>query len=179
MTRSQRFLVLAAFVPAIAFAHPGHAEHSGFATGFLHPFSGVDHLLALAAVGMLAGRFETRAMAALLGAWMCLLTAGMVSAMAGMELPAVRPLLLVSIGVSAVLAFVVPKSPSRGMVGGIVALASFFAFFHGFAHGVRALETSSEVTFMVGIAAASALVLALAAGISRTLRPAATAGARR
>jgi urease accessory protein len=179
MTRSQRFLVLATFVPAIAFAHPGHAEHSSFATGFLHPFSGADHLLALAAVGMLAGRLEIRPMAALLGAWMCLLTGGMVAAMAGIELPAVRPLLVVSIGVSAVLAFVVPKSPSRGMVGGIVALASFFAFFHGFAHGERALETSSGLTFMVGIAAASALVLALAAGIARYVRPAITAGAAR
>jgi urease accessory protein len=179
MTRSSRLLVLAAFAPAIAFAHPGHTEHPGFASGFLHPFSGPDHLLALAAVGMLAGRLGIRAMAALLGAWMCLLVGGMVAAMAGIELPAVRPLLVVSIGVSAVLAIVVPKSPSRGMVGSIVALASFFAVFHGYAHGVRALETSSEATFMAGIAAASALVLALAAGITHTFRPAVTAGARR
>jgi hydrogenase/urease accessory protein HupE len=65
------------------------------------------------------------------------------------------------------------------MLGGIVAFASFFAFFHGYAHAARALETSSEATFMAGIAAASALVLALAAGIAHTVWPAVTAGARR
>lgn len=179
MTRSQRILALAAFVPTLAFAHPGHAEHAGFGAGFLHPFDGADHLLALVAVGVLAGRLEIRAMATLLGAWMCLLMGGMVAATAGIELPAVRPLLVVSIGVSAVLALVVPKSPSRGLVGGIVALASFFAFFHGFAHGERALATSSGPAFMAGIAAASALVLALAAGLARVVRPAITAGAAR
>ncbi len=183
MTRSLRILAFAAFVPTLAFAHPGHAEHSGFGAGFLHPFGGADHLLALVAVGMLAGRLEIRAMAALLGAWMCLLVGGMVAATAGIELPAVRPLLVVSIGVSAMLALVLPKSPSRGLVCGIVVLATFFAFFHGYAHGERALATSSETAFMVGIATASALVLTLAAGIvrslARTARPAVTAGARR
>src|SRR5688572_10622092 len=132
MTRSMRTLVLAAaifvpaLVPTIAFAHPGHAEHSGFAAGLTHPFNGADHLLALAAVGMLAGRLEVRAMAVLLGAWMCLLTGGMLAGLAGVDLPSVRPLLIVSIGVSALLAVMLPKAPSRGLVGGIIALATFF-----------------------------------------------------
>ena len=39
--------------PSVAFAHPGHGESSLLA-GFIHPFGGIDHLLAMTAVGLFA-----------------------------------------------------------------------------------------------------------------------------
>ncbi len=171
-------LTAAAFLPALAYAHPGHAEHAGFTQGLAHPFSGIDHLLALAAVGILAGRLGGRAMFALLGAWMGLLIVGAAAGFAGIELPPVRPLLIVSIGVCALLAIVLPKAPPRYLAAGIIALASFFAFFHGFAHGERAIAASAGVGYLIGVAAASAFVLALAAAVTRSKIPL-TANARR
>ena len=35
---------------ATAMAHPGHTE-GGFTSGLLHPMLGLDHLLAMAAIG--------------------------------------------------------------------------------------------------------------------------------
>ena len=47
--------VLATLVSTAAFAHAGdhsHLAHLGFAAGFAHPFTGLDHLLAMIAVGL-------------------------------------------------------------------------------------------------------------------------------
>jgi len=67
-----RIAALAAgFLPALAFAHPGHGEISSFAAGAMHPIGGVDHVAAFLIVGMLAvrlgGRYLWPMAAALLG----------------------------------------------------------------------------------------------------------------
>src|SRR5260221_13587565 len=49
------------FVPTIAFAHPGH-DGAGLVYGFLHPLGGVDHIIAMVAVGLLAARLGGRAL---------------------------------------------------------------------------------------------------------------------
>jgi hydrogenase/urease accessory protein HupE len=46
---------VACFTPAVAFAHPNPGPHTGLALGFMHPLTGADHLLAIVAVGILAG----------------------------------------------------------------------------------------------------------------------------
>ena len=40
-------LAVATLAPAVAFAHPGHGDQSGFVHGFLHPITGLDHILAM------------------------------------------------------------------------------------------------------------------------------------
>jgi urease accessory protein len=66
-------------LPAVALAHPGHGETSGFAAGALHPLGGLDHLIALVAVGVLAARLNGRWLApptaALLGIFVAAFTA--------------------------------------------------------------------------------------------------------
>jgi len=51
--KSAKFLtaILLLTVSTAAFAHPGH-DVSGYTAGLMHPFSGLDHLLAMAAVGL-------------------------------------------------------------------------------------------------------------------------------
>src|SRR5688500_16521457 len=41
-------------VPTAAFAHTGHGDTSGFMHGFMHPVGGIDHILAMVAVGVFA-----------------------------------------------------------------------------------------------------------------------------
>jgi urease accessory protein len=76
MTSARAHLILLALaggvlLPTLASAHPGHGEASTFVAGALHPLSGVEHIVALFVVGLLAGRLGRRYLwpmsAALLG----------------------------------------------------------------------------------------------------------------
>lgn len=50
------FSALAALTPSLAFAHSGGAHVHGFFAGLEHPLLGMDHLLAMVAVGMIGAR---------------------------------------------------------------------------------------------------------------------------
>ena len=54
-TRRNAAAIAFALLPTLALAHPGHSHDAGFVAGALHPFSGMDHLLGLAAAGLLLG----------------------------------------------------------------------------------------------------------------------------
>jgi len=49
-------------LPGAALAHTGHGEASGFTHGLMHPFGGVDHVLAMVAVGLYAAMLGGRAL---------------------------------------------------------------------------------------------------------------------
>src|SRR5712691_4030680 len=53
---------LIALVPALAFAHTGVGDATGFAHGFSHPFGGLDHVLTMLAVGLFAAQLGGRAL---------------------------------------------------------------------------------------------------------------------
>jgi urease accessory protein len=59
-----RLLVAAAILvaPGAALAHPGHGAELGLYAGLAHPWSGIDHVLAMTAVGLLAARLGGRAL---------------------------------------------------------------------------------------------------------------------
>ncbi len=46
-------LIMLGLIPAVSQAHPGHDQHSGFSVGFLHPFTGMDHMIMALALGVL------------------------------------------------------------------------------------------------------------------------------
>src|SRR4051812_39244871 len=71
-----------------AMAHPGHGEHS-LADGFTHPLFGLDHLLAMVALGLLAVRMGGRARWAMPATFMVSMLAGGLLSVAGVQLPVV------------------------------------------------------------------------------------------
>src|SRR5262249_20769402 len=86
-------LLIAAASPALA--HPGHE-----ASGFLHPLTGVDHLLAMVGVGMWAAFLAVRkpAMAALLpAAFLAMMAIGAAAGFAGIKVPLVEAAILGSV----------------------------------------------------------------------------------
>src|SRR5690606_19580372 len=114
-----------------AFAHLNPAEHGSFAAGFTHPLSGAAHILAMVAVVLLAAMLGGRALYVVPDAFVGVMLVGFAAALAGMPLPFVEPVILASVvvlGLAAALAL--PVSPVIG-----AAIAGFFAFFHGHAHG--------------------------------------------
>ncbi|MCZ4317057.1 HupE/UreJ family protein [Comamonadaceae bacterium G21597-S1] len=104
--------------------------HHGFIAGLLHPWSGVDHLAAMLAVGLWSAT-TTRHwwLAPLVFAQMLL--AGALLGLSGAESPAVEPMIAASLVVLGLLLAARTSLPALAGAG----LVGLFAIFHGMAHG--------------------------------------------
>lgn len=151
----RRFIVAAAaLLPALAMAHPGQCGH-GFASGIAHPFTGIDHLLAMAAVGWWSASALDRrwwlvpisfASATLLGAligWYGVLALPASETMIALSLFALGGLLLARQHLPTVAA---------------CAIAGVFALFHGYAHGIEMPSCGMGGQWLTGMVAATVLL---------------------
>jgi urease accessory protein len=155
-------ITLAATLPA--FAHLDPAEHGSFAAGFSHPFFGLDHILAMVAVGLWAATQGGRALWIVPSAFVGTMALGFAAAIFGMPLPFVEPVILASvifIGIAVALALPVPTTAVAALVG-------FFAFFHGHAHGGE-LGAAGAFEFAIGFVVATAVLHAVGIAIGLTL----------
>ena len=165
---------LAVLLPLPALAHVGGGLQHGFDAGFLHPFSGVDHLLAMTALGLWAGLLGGRARLALPGAFLGAMALGGALGMIGLGLPLVEGGILASVVVLGVLAALMLRLP----LAGAMALAGMFGLLHGHAHGTELLAGGAAFTTALGFLLATALLhgLGLAATLPFGLRFARLAG---
>lgn len=139
-----------------AFAHLDPGEHGSFMAGFTHPIFGVDHILAMVAVGLWAALIGGRALWLVPAAFVGTMLVGFLAAMAGLPLPFVEPTILASVVVIGFLvALAVPVPVSAGM-----AVVGFFALFHGHAHGGEMGE-AGMLAYAIGFAIATALLHAV------------------
>lgn len=125
--------LVAAASPGLALAHPGHAEQASFLAGALHPLTGIDHLLAMLAVGLWAAQLRQRAALLLPALFPVAMVAGAALAFAGVALPAVEPVIALSVivlGAAIVAGLQLPLAAGGAMI-------ALFALAHGFAHGVE------------------------------------------
>lgn len=152
-------VVLAAGV-APAFAHLDPAEHGSFAAGLSHPFFGLDHILAMVAVGLWAALLGGRAVWLVPTAFVVAMMLGFAAALAGLGLPFVEPVIAASVVVVGLLTLVALQVPTR--IG--MAMVGFFAFFHGYAHGGE-LGEAGALSFCAGFAVATAILHAAGVGI--------------
>jgi urease accessory protein len=152
-----------AFAPAVAFAHPGH-DGASLATGFLHPLGGIDHIIAMVAVGLLAARLGGRAVWLVPASFVATMAVAGVAGMMGAGLPYVETGIAVSVVVLAAVALLGTAMPVAVAMG----LVAFFAVFHGYAHGAEMPETMSGLAYGAGFVAATALLhgVGIALGLS-------------
>src|SRR5687768_13712286 len=90
MTFATRFATLAAVLIALAglaFAHTGHGNVAGFTHGFMHPIGGLDHVLAMVAVGLYAALLGDRGLWAVPATVVAMMAIGGALGMAGVGLP--------------------------------------------------------------------------------------------
>lgn len=142
-----------------AFAHPGHGDHSSFASGFLHPLSGADHVLAMIAVGLAAALLAGRSLVTIPATFVLMMVVGFVAALAGVQIPLVEPMILAStvvIGLTVAIAWPASAATIAFVVGG-------FAFFHGHVHGS---ELAGQNALVFGAGFVMATVLLHAVGIT-------------
>lgn len=150
----------AILAPTLAFAHTGFGAH-GFAHGFLHPLGGIDHILAMVAVGIFAAGLGSRALWALPLTFMAFMAAGGAAGMLGMPLPFVEvgiALSVIALGVALAVGRSWPVSAAMGMV-------ALFAVFHGHAHGTEMPLDASGAAYGAGFVAATALLHLLGIGV--------------
>lgn len=133
-------LTLVSLAPTLALAHTGAdaGMHHGspLFDGFTHPFTGLDHLAAMVAVGVwsvLCFRHAGRRMLIVPAAFAALLLAGGIAGVAGLGLPGVEPVIassLLVLGLMIAARVHLPLPAGAGLVGA-------FAVFHGLAHGAE------------------------------------------
>ncbi|HVE51528.1 MAG TPA: HupE/UreJ family protein [Casimicrobiaceae bacterium] len=160
MLRSQRALlaIVALGFGPIAAAHVGQGDVTGgLLAGFLHPIRGVDHLVAMVAVGIWGAQLGRPAIWLLPITFPLVMAFGGVLGIAGLPLPGVEIGVAVSaIVLGAMIAFAV--RPPIALAAIIVAI---FAIFHGYAHGAELPKSANAVSYSFGFVAATGMLHAI------------------
>ena len=155
--------VLLSGVSGLALAHPGH-ESASFLSGFSHPLGGLDHLLAMLAVGLYAAQQAARARWSLpLGFVLAMLLGAGLGAF-GLGLPAVETGIATSVLVLGLLIAFAIRLP----LAASLPLVALFALFHGHAHHAE-MGTASLLTYAAGFALATACLHAAGFMLARWL----------
>ena len=164
---SMALLCAAALAPASAFAHTGAGHVAGFGHGFAHPLGGLDHILAMVAVGIWASQAGGKSLWAVPAAFVGVMLLGGVLGAAGLSVPFIEEGIIVSVlilGVLIAAAARLPLATSMAVVG-------LFALFHGHAHGA---EMPVAVEYGAGFITATALLhlsgIAIGALFQKTAR---------
>jgi urease accessory protein len=147
--------------PTGASAHILGDQAGGFISGFAHPISGLDHILAMVSVGLWGAQLGPPAI------WLLPVTFPMVMAFGGMlglmgvPLPGTEiGIALSAIGLGAMVA-----SEARPPLWIAAVLVGFFAIFHGHAHGTELPPDESGVLYSIGFVVATGLLHLTGIGI--------------
>lgn len=120
--------------PTLAFAHPGHTE-VGFTSGFVHPFTGIDHLAVMFGLGLVCSVFFTKESA---NKWLVLsalgvsLGFGSALAIAGFKLPMLEMMIALSVVLVGALAIIggLGRSINKWVVYGLSTMSAFHVYVH-------------------------------------------------
>ena len=143
--------ILALFLLSTSFAH----AHSAFsANGFVHPFQGIDHIVAMLAVGFWAAQLRGVALWVLPLIFVCVMALGGLLGASGFTLNYAEIIILSSGFVLSILA--VKNVQFDLKVSALI--VGFFALFHGFAHGTEIVYSADLVSYSLGFIAATSLL---------------------
>ncbi len=151
--------VLSFALPASAHIDPSHVASgltsSGFVSGLLHPLSGLDHLLAIFAVGVWASQQQGRERRALAVVFPVMMVAGAVLGSLGLVFSGIEAGIAISVAVLGVLiARSIRLSTSVGAL-----LVACFALAHGYQHVVEMSAAYSLYAYCAGFAVSTVLIL--------------------
>jgi urease accessory protein len=138
--------------PSLAFAHTGVGQTVGFVHGFSHPLSGLDHILAMVMVGVIAWQIGGRAVWIVPTTFVAVMALGGALGMMGIAVPFVEAgiaLSVIVLGAIIALGIRAPVAVAAGMVG-------LFAIFHGHAHGSDMPAAAGGMAYAAGFMIATA-----------------------
>lgn len=143
-----------AFTSTAALAHTGYGDPAGILHGFLHPVGGLDHVLAMVAVGVFAFVLGGRAPYLVPLSFVAMMGVGFVLGVGGVDVPLVElgiALSSIVIGGAAALGRPMPTAAAS-------ALVAVFAVFHGHAHGAEMPANAAGLEYALGFLVATALL---------------------
>ncbi len=164
LTKKQFWIATAVVIasPAVAMAHPGHGFESGWGEGLMHPLTGLDHLLVIAAVALLSVRVGGRALWAVPAAFIACGVAGGVAtgvSASSAAMPWVEMMIVASVLVCGALLI-------RRQSTSTIALfcVPLFGLFHGYAHIHELGGAAGLATYSAGLMLSTTALLAITIG---------------
>lgn len=140
--------------PCSAFAHQITGTAGGLSAGFLHPLTGLDHMLAMLAVGIWGAQIGGRALWTLPVVFPMIMALGGFAGAAGMPLPYVEVGIALSvIGLGLAITFALKPAEWIGITA-----VGIFAVFHGHAHGTELPQAANAVAYGIGFVTATGLL---------------------
>ena len=146
-----------ALVPAAALAHQEAGQAAGFLTGLAHPVSGLDHVLAMIAVGLWGAVLGPPAIWVLPIAFPLVMAVGGLMGLLGLQLPGVE----IGIALSAIVLGAMVLAEVRPPLWLAAVIVAFFAVFHGHAHGRELPDGTSALLYSLGFVVATGLLHAV------------------
>ncbi|MDD5200893.1 MAG: HupE/UreJ family protein [Terrimicrobiaceae bacterium] len=148
-------------LPAVAQAHVGAGDTHGFTHGFGHPLFGLDHELAMIAVGLWAAQAGGRALWAVPATFVTVMALGGALGMAHVPVPFIEPGIAASVLIFGLLIAFAVRLP----LAASIPLVGLFAIFHGHAHGAEMPEDASGAAYAIGFMLATATLHAAGIGL--------------
>ncbi len=164
MTQAYQRTILTAlslFGAALAHAHAQTGAVSGMATGFMHPITGLDHVLAMVAVGLWGAQLGAPAMWLLPVTFPIVMAIGGLLGLLGVPLPGVE----IGIAASAILLGLAVMTERRPPLIVAALLVGFFAIFHGHAHGTELPPGENGLLYSIGFVVATGCLHLVGVGI--------------
>jgi urease accessory protein len=148
-------------LPHYAWAHVGSGASGGFFTGIAHPVSGLDHVLAMIAVGLWGAQLGNPALWVLPVVFPMMMAGGGMLGLMGIPLSGVE----IGIAVSAIVLGAMVFAEARPALAVSLAIVAFFAIFHGHAHGTELPAGQSGLLYSIGFVAATGCLHGIGIGI--------------
>ena len=150
---------------ANAHAHTSGASAVGFIDGVSHPIAGLDHILAMIAVGLWAAQNGGRSLWLVPASFVGMMLVGGLVGMSGLSIPMVEVGILGSVVILGLLVGFASKMPA---VAGMIAVG-LMAVFHGYAHGTEMPLSASPVLYVLGFMTATVSLHGLGIAVSKLL----------
>jgi len=166
LARLAGIVILVALSAPPALAHPLKGEATGFLTGFRHPISGLDHVLAMVAVGLWGAQLGAPAIWLLPVAFPLVMAFGGMLGLMGLPIPGIE----YGIAASAILLGAAVMFEVRPPLAIAALLVGFFAIFHGHAHGAELPPGQDAMLYSIGFVIATGCLHAVGIGIGAVHR---------
>ena len=141
-------------LPLPAFAHPQGGVDVGFKSGFLHPLSGLDHILAMVSVGIWGSQLGKPAIWLLPVSFPLVMACGGVLGIRGGPLHGVE----VGVALSALVLGLMIALSARPPLWMAAVIVGIFAIFHGYAHGTELPHAAQPLAFGMAFVLATGML---------------------
>jgi len=146
MNRLISTIILLLVFPVMAWAHQSGDIAGGLVSGLIHPITGLDHVVAMVAVGLWGAQLKRPAIWILPVVFPLIMAIGGAIGVAGIKIPGIEIGIALSAIVLGILIFFEAKPP----LWIAIIIVAFFAIFHGYAHGAELPASAQPLAYAVG-----------------------------